>query len=132
MTTSGKMGVDAAFTRKADWSAIDWHAYTCEVKKLQARIAKAVQQGRWRKVKALQWLPLHAFSANALAVRRVTENQGKHTPGVDGITWSTPQEKSDAIDSLKRRGYRAKRLRRVYIPKENGKRRPLIIPVKKD
>lgn len=132
MTTSGKIGVDAAFTRKADWSTIDWHACTCEVRKLQARIAKAVREGRWRKVKALQWLLTHAFSAKALAVRRVTENQGKHTPGVDGITWSTPQEKSKGIDSLKRRGYRPKPLRRVYIPKANGKRRPLSIPVKKD
>lgn len=132
MTTSGNTGVDAAFTRKADWSTIDWHACTCEVRKLQARIAKAVQQGRWRKVKSLQWLLTHAFSAKALAVRRVTENQGKHTAGVDGVTWSTPQEKSEAIDSLKRRGYRPKPLRRVYIPKANGKRRPLSIPVKKD
>ena len=132
MTALGKIGVDAAFTRKADWSTIDWHACTCEVRKLQARIAKAVRDGRWRKVKALQWLLTHAFSAKALAVRRVTENQGKHTPGVDGITWSTPQEKSEAIDSLKRRGYQPKPLRRVYIPKSNGKRRPLSIPIKKD
>jgi RNA-directed DNA polymerase len=132
MTASGNIGVDAAFTRKADWSAIDWRACYSEVRKLQARIAKAVQQGRWRKVKSLQWLLTHAFSAKALAVRRVTENQGKHTPGVDGITWSTPQEKSEAIDSLKRHGYRPKPLRRVYIPKANGKRRPLSIPVKKD
>jgi RNA-directed DNA polymerase len=132
MTTSGQIGVDAAFTRKADWSTIDWHACTCEVRKLQARIAKAVQLGCWRKVKALQWLLTHAFSAKALAVRRVTENQGKHTPGVDGITWSTPEEKSKGIDSLKRHGYRPKPLRRVYIPKANGKRRPLSIPVKKD
>jgi RNA-directed DNA polymerase len=132
MTTSGKIGVDAAFTRKADWSAIDWHACRCEVRKLQARIAKAVQQSRWRKVKSLQWLLTHAFSAKALAVRRVTENQGKNTPGVDGITWSTPREKSEAIDSLKRRGYKPKPLKRVYIPKANGKRRPLSIPVKMD
>ncbi|NEX60236.1 group II intron reverse transcriptase/maturase [Noviherbaspirillum galbum] len=132
MTASSNTDVDAAFTRKADWSAIDWRACYGEVRKLQARIAKAVQQGRWRKVKSLQWLLTHAFSAKALAVRRVTENQGKHTPGVDGVTWSTPQEKSEAIDSLKRRGYRPMPLRRVYIPKANGKRRPLSIPVKKD
>lgn len=132
MTASGNIGVDAAFTRKADWSSIDWHACYCEVRKLQVRIAKAVQQGRWRKVKSLQWLLTHAFSAKVLAIRRVTENQGKHTPGVDGITWSTPQEKSEAIDSLKRRGYQPKPLRRVYIPKTNGKLRPLSIPVKKD
>ena len=132
MTASSKIGVDAAFTRSANWLAIDWKACCCEVRKLQTRIAKAVREGRWRKAKALQWLLTHAFSAKALAVRRVTENQGKHTPGVDGVTWSTPQEKSEAINSLKRRGYQPKPLKRVHIPKSNGKLRPLSIPVKKD
>ena len=132
MTTSAGLDVDAAFTRPVDWLAIDWKACCCEVRKLQARIAKAVREGRWRKVKALQWLLTHSFSAKALAVRRVTENQGKNTPGVDEVTWSTPAEKSEAIVSLKRRGYQPKPLRRVYIPKPNGKRRPLSIPVKKD
>lgn len=132
MTASDNTGVDAAFTRSANWLAIDWHACYHEVRKLQVRIAKAVREGHWRKVKSLQWLLTHAFSAKALAVRRVTENQGKNTPGVDGVTWSTPEEKSKAIIDLKRRGYRPKPLRRVYIPKSNGKLRPLSIPVKKD
>jgi RNA-directed DNA polymerase len=132
MTASNTTDADAAFTRPADWLTIDWKACWHEVRKLQARIAKAVREGRWRKVKALQWLLTHSFSAKALAVRRVIENQGKNTPGVDGITWTTPAEKSEAIDSLKRRGYQPKPLRRVYIPKSNGKRRPLSIPVKKD
>jgi RNA-directed DNA polymerase len=105
MTASSNIGVDAAFTRPADWLSIDWKASRHEVRKLQMRIAKAVREGRWRKVKALQWLLTHSFSAKALAVRRVTENQGKNTPGVDGVTWSTPQEKSAAIDSLRRAGY---------------------------
>jgi RNA-directed DNA polymerase len=132
MTASINTGVDAAFTRRTDWSSINWKACLHEVKKLQARIAKAVREGCWRRVKALQWLLTHSFSAKALAVRRVVENKGKNTPGVDGVTWSTPAEKSEAIDSLRRRGYRPKPLRRVYIPKSNGKRRPLSIPVKKD
>lgn len=132
MTASAQADVDAAFTRPINWRTIDWKACWHEVRKLQARIAKAVREGRWRKVKALQWLLTHAFSAKALAVRRVIENPGKQTPGVDGITWSTPAEKSDAIASLERRGYQPLPLRRVYIPKSNGKRRPLSIPVKKD
>lgn len=132
MTVSAHAAMDAAFTRPADWRAIDWKACCHEVRKLQARIAKEVREGRWRKVKALQWLLTHSFSAKALAVRRVTENQGKNTPGVDGVTWKTPVEKSEAIDSLRRHGYQPKALRRVYIPKSNGKRRPLSIPVKKD
>lgn len=83
-------------------------------------------------MKALQWILTHSFSGKALAVRRVTENQGKKTPGVDGITWSTPESKSHAMLSIKRRGYRPQPLRRVYIPKANGKMRPLGIPTMKD
>jgi len=83
-------------------------------------------------VKALQWILTHSFSGKALAVRRVTENQGKKTPGVDGITWSTPEAKSQAMLSIKRRGYRPQPLKRVYIPKANGKMRPLGIPTMKD
>jgi RNA-directed DNA polymerase len=59
----------------------------------------------------------------------VTENQGRRTPGVDGVTWSTPKSKINAVSSLKRRGYRPRPLRRIYIPKANGtKMRPLGIP----
>jgi RNA-directed DNA polymerase len=132
MTAAVCATADAASTGGANWLTIDWQACIREVRKLQTRIAKAVSEGRWRKVKALQWLLTHSFSAKALAVRRVTENQGKHTPGVDGVTWSTPEEKSEAINSLKRCGYQPKPLRRVYIPKSNGKGRPLGIPVKID
>jgi len=124
---------DAAPTIDDDtWNSLDWARTHQEVRKLQVRIAKAAREGRWRKVKALQWLLTHSFSAKALAVRRVTENQGKKTPGVDGETWSTPATKSKAIDNLKRRGYQPKPLRRVYIPKSNGKKRPLGIPTMRD
>ena len=79
MTASNNLGADAAFTRAAHWLAIDWQACCQEVRKLQVRIAKAVREGRWRKVKALQWLLTHSLSGRALAVRRVTENAGKRT-----------------------------------------------------
>ena len=115
-----------------DWRKIDWHHYEQEVKKLQARIVKAVQLGRHGKVKALQWLLTHSLHAKALAIKRVTENQGKNTPGVDGIIWSTPEVKSQAISQLSRRDYRAQPLRRVYILKANGKQRPLEIPTMRD
>ena len=102
------------------------------VRRLQARIVKATQEGRWGKVKALQRLLTHSFSGKALAVRRVTENQGNKTPGVDGETWDTPTKKAQAVHSLRQRGYRPLPLRRVYIPKSNGKLRPLGIPTVKD
>jgi RNA-directed DNA polymerase len=83
-------------------------------------------------VKALQWLLTHSYSGKAVAVKRVTENQGKKTPGVDGITWTKPEAKSQAVQTLKRHGYRPLPLRRLYIPKSNGKMRPLGIPTMKD
>jgi RNA-directed DNA polymerase len=83
-------------------------------------------------VKALQWLLTHSFYGRALAVKRVTHNQGKNTPGVDGAIWSTPASRYKAIDTLRRRGYQPQPLRRVYIPKANGKLRPLGIPTMKD
>ena len=110
------------------WEQIDWSQCESQVRRLQARIVKATREGRHSKVKTLQWLLTHSFAAKALAVKRVTENQGKNTPGVDGKTWSTPAAKSKAIESLQRHGYKPQPLRRVYIPKANGKLRPLGIP----
>jgi RNA-directed DNA polymerase len=115
-----------------DWQAIPWLKIHREVRRLQARIVKATQAGKRGKVKALQHLLTHSFSGKALAVRRVTENQGKNTPGVDGATWRTPSAKTRAIRQIRRRGYQPQPLRRVYIPKSNGKRRPLGIPTMQD
>src|ERR1019366_4866432 len=114
------------------WEQIDWSKYERQVRRLQARIVKATQEGRWGKVQALQRLLTHSFSGKALAVKRVTENQGKRTPGVDGKVWSTPAAKLRAIGSLQPHGYKPLPLRRVYIPKANGKQRPLGIPTMKD
>jgi RNA-directed DNA polymerase len=111
------------------WHSIDWAKCHKMVKKLQIRIVKALQENRWGKAKALQRLITRSFSGKALAVKRVTENQGKKTPGVDNATWSTPASKSQAILSLKHRGYKAQPLKRVKIPKANGKFRALGIPV---
>ena len=116
----------------AHWDQIDWKRCERQVVRLQARIVKASRERRWGKVKALQRLLTCSFSGKALAVKRVTENKGKRTSGVDHVLWSTPQSKLKAIASLQRRGYRPLPLRRVYIPKSNGKLRPLSIPVMKD
>ena len=110
------------------WHRINWCAANDTVRRLQIRIAKAAKAEDWRRVKALQRFLVRSFSARALAVRRVTENKGKRTPGVDRELWRSTQAKYQAIARLKRRGYRPKPLRRVYIPKTNG-RRQLGIPV---
>ncbi len=114
------------------WNGINWADVQRQVRRLQTRIVKAVQAGKHNRAKALQWLLTHSFSGKALAVKRVTSNKGKNTPGVDKITWKTPVAKINAIASLKRRGYSPLPLRRVFIPKKNGKKtRPLGIPVMK-
>ncbi|EDR2899184.1 hypothetical protein AAN93_002909 [Salmonella enterica subsp. enterica] len=130
--TTQKICAGAPSRGSVTWHSIDWAKCHREVRKLQARIVKATREGKYGKVKSLQWLLTHSFSGKTLAVRRVTENRGRKTAGVDGIRWSTPQSKSQAILSLKRYGYRPQPLKRVYIPKSNGKLRPLGIPTMKD
>ena len=127
-----KPSMCAASGPEAQWEQVNWSQCELKVRRLQARIVKATQEGRHGKVKALQWLLTHSFYGRALAVRRVTHNQGKNTPGVDGAIWSTLASRYKAIDTLRRRGYHPQPLRRVYIPKANGELRPLGIPTMKD
>src|SRR5438270_9567144 len=121
----------ASFHAVTDWHAIDWKSAQRTVRRLQARIVKATQEKRWGKVNALQRLLTHSFSGKALAVRRVTENQGKHTPGVDKVTWNTPHKKINAVYALRQRDYHPPPLRRIHIPKKNGQKRALGIPAMK-
>ena len=112
------------------WEGIPWHKVTKTVRRLQMRIAKAYREGKYGKVKSLQWILTRSFYAKLLAVKRVTENQGAKTSGVDNIIWQTPKQKMKAALSLKRRGYKTQPLKRIYIPKkQKGKLRPLSIPV---
>ena len=88
---SAAIAACAASGLEVGWHGIDWAGCHRRVRRLQARIVKATQEGRWGKVKALQWLLTHSFSGKAIAVKRVTENKGKKTPGVDGETWPNPE-----------------------------------------
>jgi len=127
MTTARAVG--AVSREAAEWHAIDWQAINRNVRRLQVRIVQATKESRWGRVRALQRLLTHSYSGKVLAVRRVTENNGKVTPGVDQEIWDTPEKKTQAVHALKRRGYRSQPLRRVYIPKSDGKTmRPLGIP----
>jgi len=110
------------------WKSIDWKHARRQVRRLQVRIAKAVKENRWNKVKLLQYLLTRSFYAKLLAVKRVTSNKGKKTPGIDGVLWKGARAKWRAVLSLRRRGYKPQPLRRLYIPKKSGKKRPLSIP----
>lgn len=135
MTSFKRKMVPPSISRQSHpqtWRSIDWEKAKSEVRRLQIRIAKAVKDEDERRVKTLQWILTHSFYARALAAKRVTSNQGKSTPGIDGILWKTGKAKMEAILNLKQRGYKAKALRRIYIPKKNGKLRPLSIPTMHD
>jgi RNA-directed DNA polymerase len=119
MQMTADFSAGAASHLSTDWHAIPWKTVNETVRRLQARIVQATKAGKWHKVHALQHLLTHSFSGKALAVRRVTENQGKNTPGVDNVTWQDPASKGMAIHQMQQRGYKPHPLRRVYIPKPN-------------
>lgn len=111
------------------WKSIDWKKAEAEVSRLQARIAKATQEKKWNTMKRLQYLLSHSYYAKALAVRKVTTNKGKNTPGIDKELWNTPAVKMRNVLILTDKGYKAKPLRRVFIEKPGKKKkRPLGIP----
>jgi RNA-directed DNA polymerase len=122
----------ASSDKVSDWEATDWPKVRQQVRRLQLRIAKAIRADKHGKAKALSWLLTHSHSAKLLAVKRVTGNKGAKTPGVDNKLWRTDRQKYAAVQNLKRRGYRPLPLRRHYIPKKNGKLRPLSIPTLRD
>lgn len=132
MSFASRRMVHSSTAKQTTWRSIDWKTARREVRRLQMRIAKAVQEGKHGKVKSLQWILTHSFYAKALAVKRVTSNKGKNTPGVDGVVWKDARAKMQAVLSLRQHGYKAQPLRRTYIPKKNGKKRPLSIPTMHD
>ena len=117
----------APTAKETKWNSIPWNKVESEVKRLQMRIAKAMREKRFARVKALQRLLTHSFYAKCLAVKRVKQNKGSNCPGIDGIVWRTKQQLMKAVLSIKRSRYKAQPLRRIYIPKKKG-RRPLSIP----
>jgi RNA-directed DNA polymerase len=115
ITPQSEKRTDRDLTRK--WTSIDWKSVEEFVNRLQTRIAKAVQEEKWNLVKRLQYLLTHSYYAKLLAVRTVTRNKGKRTPGIDGETWTSASSKMRAVLSLTDKQYKSAPLRRIYIPK---------------
>ncbi|MEU9547303.1 reverse transcriptase N-terminal domain-containing protein, partial [Streptomyces mirabilis] len=114
------------------WDAVDWGHAEAQVRRLRQRIFKATQEGDLKKVRNLQKLMLRSFSNTLVSVRKVAEvNAGRLTPGIDGRVITTSQGKTELVQALRRsvREPKARPVRRVYVAKANGKRRPLGIPV---
>ena len=116
------------------WSDVDWAATEAAVRRIQDRIFRAAKAGDGAKVKNLQKLLVRSRSAKMLAIRQVTQqNAGRNTPGIDGVVCKTPKDRVTLLESgLELKGYKPKPVRRVSIPKANGKLRPLGIPTVKD
>ena len=120
--------------RPMEWSDVDWTTTEAVVRRIQDRIFRAAKADDGAKVKNLQKLLVRSRSAKLLAIRQVTQqNAGRHTPGIDGVVCKTPEDRVALLESgLDLKGYKPKPVRRVYIPKANGKLRPLGIPTVKD
>jgi RNA-directed DNA polymerase len=130
--SGGGDNADGVSRDRIDWEAIDWAYHEESVRRLQERIVKATQEGSRDKVHDLTRLLKRSRSAKLLAVKRVTENDGIKTPGVDKVTWTHPRSKEMAVELLRPRGYGPQPLRRIRIPKPDGTWRPLGVPVMRD
>lgn len=122
----------APSTRAQNWNRVNWQQVASHVYRMQMRIAESIREGRWGKAQALQHILARSFYARLWAVKTIMTNKGSRTPGIDGVIWKTPGQYWQAALDLNARGYRARALRRIYIPKKNGRKRPLGIPTLHD
>lgn len=113
-----------------DWNQVNWHQVNRRVKNLRYRIFRATREGDYKRVRSLQKLLLRSYANRLLSVRRVSQvNAGKTTAGIDKVLLKTPRQRAQMVDALGEIPlWQCQPTRRIYIPKANGKQRPLGIP----
>jgi RNA-directed DNA polymerase len=129
---AGILTIDSPKSDSECWKHVDWKKAEDIVNRIQIRIVKAIKAGNKNKARSLQRLLARSFAAKLKAVKRIVSNRGRNTAGVDGIKWNTPAKRWRAAKYLNRKDYKPLSLKRKYIPKSNGKKRPLSIPVMAD
>lgn len=113
-----------------DWNAVDWRAAEAEVRRLRQRIFAATRAGDFKRVRSLQKLMLRSRANTLVSVRQAAErNAGRFTPGIDGQVALSALAKQELVTAVQQSPFHARAVRRVFIPKANGKLRPLGIPV---
>ena len=122
--------VAARPNQSASWHSIDWRLVKSRVNNLRRRIYRASVAGNTKKAGSLEKLMLKSMSNRLSAIRRVTQvNQGRNSPGIDKIVINTDKERRELLEKLAENdAYRVSPIRRVYIPKKNGKQRALGLP----
>jgi RNA-directed DNA polymerase len=113
------------------WPEVFWRDVENDVGALRQRIFTAARNADHQRVRSLQRLMLRSWSNVLWAVRRVTQaNAGRNTAGVDGMVILDDESRAGMATWLSANAMTTtpRPVRRVYIPKAGGKRRPLGIP----